>query len=47
MDANRDLLSVEFWTAMQQEHRAGRVPDIYPYPQSKRFVNRPLAVGAG
>jgi hypothetical protein len=25
---------------MQEEHRAGRVPDIFPYPQEKRFEVR-------
>jgi isocitrate dehydrogenase kinase/phosphatase len=34
-----DLLSVGFWTAMQEEHRAGRIPDIFPYPREKRFPN--------
>ena len=29
-----------FWTAMQEEHRAGRVPDIFPYPPEKRFELR-------
>ena len=37
MDAHRDLLSIGFWTAMQEEHRAGRVPDIFPYPAARRF----------
>jgi isocitrate dehydrogenase kinase/phosphatase len=37
MDAHRDLLSIGFWNAMQEEHRAGRVPDIFPYPASRRF----------
>ena len=32
-----DLLGVGFWTAMQEEHRAGRVPDVFPYPREKRF----------
>jgi isocitrate dehydrogenase kinase/phosphatase len=32
-----DLLGVTFWTAMQEEHRAGRIPDIYPYPPEKRL----------
>ena len=32
-----DLLGVDFWTAMQEEHRAGRIPDLYPYPPEKRF----------
>ena len=40
MDAHRDLLSVEFWAAMQAEHRAGRVPDVFPYPAARRFANR-------
>ncbi|HXY40283.1 MAG TPA: bifunctional isocitrate dehydrogenase kinase/phosphatase, partial [Vicinamibacteria bacterium] len=40
MEQSRDLLSVEFWTAMQDEHRAGRLPDVYPYPQAKRFARR-------
>jgi hypothetical protein len=22
---------------MQEEHRAGRVPDIFPYPRERRF----------
>jgi isocitrate dehydrogenase kinase/phosphatase len=41
-----DLLGVGFWTAMQEEHRAGRVPDIFPYPPEKRFElreGRPVA----
>jgi isocitrate dehydrogenase kinase/phosphatase len=37
-----DLLGTGFWTAMQEEHRAGRVPDIFPYPQERR-----LAAGEG
>ena len=32
-----DLLGVGFWTAMQEEHRAGRVPDVFPYPRDRRF----------
>jgi isocitrate dehydrogenase kinase/phosphatase len=40
MDAHRDLLRVEFWNAMQAEHRAGRVPDVVPYPPSRRFASR-------
>jgi len=35
MDA--DLLRPGFWLAMQAEHRAGRIPDLYPYPQRKRY----------
>ena len=40
MDAHRELLSVEFWKAMREEHRAGRVPDVVPYPSSRRFAGR-------
>jgi isocitrate dehydrogenase kinase/phosphatase len=40
MDAHRDLMSVEFWSSMQAEHRAGRVPDVMPYPASRRFAGR-------
>jgi isocitrate dehydrogenase kinase/phosphatase len=32
-----ELLRPGFWLAMQAEHRAGRLPDLYPYPQSKRY----------
>ena len=35
-----DLLGIGFWTAMQEEHRAGRVPDIFPYPPEKRLEAR-------
>jgi isocitrate dehydrogenase kinase/phosphatase len=37
---HRDLLAVDFWIGMQEQHRAGHVPDIYPYPQAKRFASR-------
>jgi isocitrate dehydrogenase kinase/phosphatase len=43
-----DLLGTDFWSAMQEEHRAGRVPDIFPYPPEKRFEareGRPVAPG--
>jgi len=32
-----DLLRPEFWIAMQAEHKAGRLPDVWPYPPSKRL----------
>jgi isocitrate dehydrogenase kinase/phosphatase len=32
-----DLLGVDFWVGMQEEHRAGRIPDIFPYPPERRF----------
>jgi isocitrate dehydrogenase kinase/phosphatase len=37
---HRDLLGVGFWTEMQEQHRAGHLPDIFPYPPSKRFAVR-------
>ncbi len=32
-----DLLGVDFWTRMQDRHRAGEVVDIFSYKQSKRL----------
>jgi isocitrate dehydrogenase kinase/phosphatase len=32
-----ELLRPEFWIAMQGEHKAGRLPDVWPYPPSKRL----------
>jgi isocitrate dehydrogenase kinase/phosphatase len=40
LSQHRDLLTVAFWAGMQEQHRAGHLPDIFPYPQSKRFVSR-------
>jgi isocitrate dehydrogenase kinase/phosphatase len=37
---HRDLLDVQFWTGMQEQHRAGHVPDVFPYPRSRRFAVR-------
>ena len=31
-----DLLTPEFWLEMQAEHRAGHLPDIWPYPPTRR-----------
>jgi isocitrate dehydrogenase kinase/phosphatase len=36
-EAHGDLLTPEFWVGMQEEHRAGRLPDIWPYPAEKRL----------
>ncbi len=33
-----DLLTPEFWLRLQEEHRAGRVVDIFPYPPERRFA---------
>ena len=35
--AHGDLLGVDFWTRMQERHRAGEVVDIFSYKQSKRL----------
>lgn len=32
-----DLLTVEFWTAMQRRQETGEIPDFYPYPQTRRL----------
>jgi isocitrate dehydrogenase kinase/phosphatase len=37
LERHSDLLGVGFWTAMQEEHRAGRIPDIFPYPPERRL----------
>lgn len=36
--AHADLLAPDFWIAMQEEHRAGHLPDIWPYPSSRRLT---------
>ena len=43
LQTHGDLLNVEFWTQMQERHRAGEVVDIFSYKQSKRL--RPPMVG--
>jgi len=35
--AHGDLLGVDFWTRLQDRHRAGEIVDIFPYKQSKRL----------
>jgi isocitrate dehydrogenase kinase/phosphatase len=37
LQAHGDLLGVEFWTRMQERHRAGEIVDIFSYKQSKRL----------
>jgi isocitrate dehydrogenase kinase/phosphatase len=32
-----DLLTVEFWQSMQQRQREGEMPDVFPYPESRRL----------
>ncbi len=41
LSAHAPLLTPAFWQAMQQEHRSGRVSDIFPYSPSRRV--RPAA----
>jgi isocitrate dehydrogenase kinase/phosphatase len=38
LDAHRDLLDPRFWRGMQQEQRAGRVVDIFPYSADRRVA---------
>lgn len=33
-----DLLSPRFWRRLQDRHRAGEVPDVYPYARERRIV---------
>jgi len=35
--AHGELLEAAFWRRMQDLHRRGVMPDIYPYPASRRF----------
>ena len=35
--AHRELLEPAFWRRMQEIHRRGAVPDIFPYPASRRL----------
>ena len=37
LQAHGDLLGVDFWTRLQDRHRAGEVVDIFAYKQSKRL----------
>jgi isocitrate dehydrogenase kinase/phosphatase len=37
LHAHGDLLGADFWTRMQDRHRAGEVVDIFAYKQSKRL----------
>jgi len=34
---HRDLLTVEFWQEMQRRQREGEMPDVFPYPDSRRL----------
>ncbi len=38
--AHGELLDVSFWLRLQAEHRAGHLPDLYPYPPERRLRSR-------
>jgi isocitrate dehydrogenase kinase/phosphatase len=37
LQRHRDLLTVEFWKSMQERQRHGDMPDVFPYPESRRL----------
>ncbi|HEU4643881.1 MAG TPA: bifunctional isocitrate dehydrogenase kinase/phosphatase [Gemmatimonadaceae bacterium] len=37
LGAHADLLTVEFWRAMQERQRAGELSDVFPYRQCRRL----------
>ena len=40
LEYHADLVEPEFWIAKQEKIRAGGQDDVFPYPESLRFVNR-------
>jgi isocitrate dehydrogenase kinase/phosphatase len=38
--AHADLLTVEFWTGMQQRVARGELPDVFPYRAERRIAHR-------
>ena len=44
VEAHSDLLRVGFWLDTQRQIRTGDVPDVFPYPESRR-LRRPAAGG--
>jgi isocitrate dehydrogenase kinase/phosphatase len=36
-----DLFDAKLWREMQDHHRAGEIPDFYPYPPQRRLGTRP------
>jgi isocitrate dehydrogenase kinase/phosphatase len=42
-----DLLSVAFWQSRKQRIMAGRIDDVYPYPQQCRFSATPVTAADG
>ena len=37
LEHHADLLTVDYWLAMQQRQRAGEVVEFFPYPQARRL----------
>lgn len=37
IERHGDLFDVRYWKRLQEQHRAGHIPDIYPYKPEKRF----------
>jgi isocitrate dehydrogenase kinase/phosphatase len=37
LEAHGDLLTVDFWTGLQEQHRRGEIVDIFPYRQDQRL----------
>jgi len=37
LQRHRDLFTVEFWQSMQERQRHGDMPDVFPYPESRRL----------
>jgi isocitrate dehydrogenase kinase/phosphatase len=43
MQQHADLLDPLYWQRKQENIRAGRLEDVFPYPESRRFENQPTA----
>jgi len=39
LDAHAELLTVEYWRAIQERQRAGELFDVFPYPPSRRLAH--------
>jgi len=37
IEAHGDLFTVRWWRDTQERHKAGELPDFYPYPQARRL----------
>jgi isocitrate dehydrogenase kinase/phosphatase len=40
MRHHADLLDIGFWQQAQEDIRAGKIRDFFPYPEALRFCNR-------